>query len=68
MYPYYDSGQIIGFLGGLKGAAEYEVLNGIPGSGVEGMDAQTIAHLFMILLVILGNLGYFLERRSESGK
>jgi len=68
MYPYYDSGQIIGFLGGLKGAAEYEVLNRIPGSGVQGMDAQTIAHLFMILLVILGNLGYFLERRSESGK
>jgi len=64
MYPYHDSGQIIGFLGGLKGAAEYESLMGEPGEGIKGMDAQTIAHLFMVLMIIIGNIGHFAERRG----
>jgi hypothetical protein len=68
MYPYYDSGQIVGFLGGLKGAAEYEALISSPGSGIRGMDAQTIAHLFIVLMVIVGNVGYFFQRRAERGQ
>jgi hypothetical protein len=67
MYPYYDSGQIVGFLGGLKGAAEYEALISSPGSGIRGMDAQTIAHLFIVFMVIVGNIGYFFQRRAEKG-
>jgi len=65
MYPYHDSGQIVGFLGGLKGAAEYESLMGEPGEGIKGMDAQTIAHLFMVLMIIIGNIGHFAERRGS---
>lgn len=68
MYPYYDSGQIVGFLGGLKGAAEYEALISSPGSGIRGMDAQTIAHLFIVFMVIIGNMGYFFQRRAERGQ
>ncbi len=63
MYPYHDSGQIVGFLGGLKGAAEYETLVGQPGEGIKGMDAQTIAHLFMVLMIVIGNVGHVIERR-----
>jgi len=68
MYPYHDSGQIVGFLGGLKGAAEYEALVGAPGEGIRGMDAQTISHLFIVLMIILGNVGYAMTRwRARTG-
>lgn len=68
MYPYHDSGQIVGFLGGLKGAAEYEALVGAPGDGIRGMDAQTISHLFIVLMIILGNAGYAVTRlRARTG-
>jgi hypothetical protein len=61
-YPFLASGQIVGLLGGLKGAAEYEILIKRPGMGQKGMDAQSISHLVIILLVILGNATYFLRK------
>jgi len=61
-YPFLASGQIVGLLGGLKGAAEYEILIKKPGMGQKGMDAQSISHLVIILLVILGNATYFLRK------
>ena len=39
---YIRSGQLKGFLGGLRGAAEYEQLVGYPGQGLAGMDAQSM--------------------------
>jgi len=63
-YPYLSSGQIKGLVGGLKGAAEYEILIQRPGMGVKGMDAQSIAHLMILLLVVLGNVLYFLGKRK----
>jgi hypothetical protein len=66
IYPYYQAGQISGFLGGLKGAAEYEKLIGQPGMGIRGMDAQSIAHALMLVFILVGNIGYFLVRRAQS--
>jgi len=63
-YPFLSSGQMIGLLGGLKGAAEYEILIEKPGMGQRGMDAQSVCHLVIILLVIVGNVGYFRRRSS----
>jgi hypothetical protein len=65
IYPYYNAGQIPGFLGGLKGAAEYEKLVDRPGLGIKGMDAQSVAHLLMLSFIVIGNIGYFLSRRHE---
>lgn len=62
-YPYLSSEQIIGLVGGLKGAAEYEILIDKPGMGGKGMDAQSVAHVVILLLVVLGNVSYFLGRR-----
>jgi hypothetical protein len=62
--PFLDSGQLAGLIGGLKGAAEYESLLGVPGAGTRGMDAQSSAHLAIILLVIMGNVAYFATRRK----
>lgn len=65
IYPYYQAGQIPGFLGGLKGAAEYEKLVGEPGLGFKGMDAQSVAHTLMLVFILVGNVGYFMSRRAE---
>jgi hypothetical protein len=63
MYQYLQSGQIAGLVGGLQGAAEYETLIARPGSATLGMPAQAWAHGLIILLLIVGNLGYLLSRR-----
>lgn len=99
VYPYLQTGQFVGALGGLKGAAEYEELvevfamNGLDFSkkkarNIEwtskqytlsevhykykkariGMDAQAIVHLLIILFIIIGNIGYFLDLRQKKQK
>jgi hypothetical protein len=65
--PYLQSGQLTGILVGLRGAAEYEILTGLPGSAAAGMDAQSMAHLLLIGFILLGNAAYFI-RRSQGGK
>lgn len=64
-YVYYQSGQLVGILNGMRGAAEYEQLMERPGQGVVGMSSQSIAHLVIIVFVILGNIGYFAGRRRR---
>ena len=63
--PYYQSGQLVGLLGGLKAAAELETLVGKPEKAVAGMDAQSIAHVVIIIFVIMGNLFYFIDRSKK---
>ncbi len=63
--PYVASGQMHAMVGGLRGAAEYEELIGIGGSGQRGMLAQTGAHLYVILLIIVGNVLYFRRRYTK---
>ena len=65
LYPYLKAGQLIGLIGGLKGAAEYEKLVEKPGKATLGMNAQSIAHIAIILLVIFGNVVYLLSRRKS---
>jgi len=66
LYPYLKAGQLVGLIGGLKGAAEYEKLISKPAKATLGMNAQSIAHLAIILLVVFGNVIFLLEKhRSE---
>lgn len=64
-YPYLQTDQIFGLLGGLKGAAEYEMLVKTPGPAVEGMKVQIVAHAIIILFIVVGNIGFFATRRSQ---
>ena len=64
-YPFYQSKQIFGLMGGMKGAAEYEKLTNNPGLATEAMGVQTYAHLVIIAFIIIGNLGYFLDKRAR---
>ncbi len=62
-YPYVSSGQLVGLLGGLKGAAEYETLVGMPADATKGMDAQSIVHALIVVFILIGNVAYFLSKR-----
>ncbi|OGC91468.1 MAG: hypothetical protein A2142_04390 [candidate division Zixibacteria bacterium RBG_16_48_11] len=69
-YPYYQTGQLKGLMGGMKGAAEYEKLVGVMGLGTRGMDAQSVSHLMVFAFILIGNLAYFtlkFMKRKESG-
>jgi len=54
--PYLASGQLQGMLGGLTGAAEYEQLLGVDGRAARGMNAQSLAHAFVVLCIVAGSL------------
>ncbi|MCX6835760.1 MAG: hypothetical protein NTW07_11645 [candidate division Zixibacteria bacterium] len=62
-YAYVASGQFVGLLGGMRGAAEYEILIGKEADAVRGMQAQSLVHMLIIALVVLGNIGFFFSRR-----
>ena len=66
-YPYVQSGQLSGLLGGLKGAAEYETLIEYPGDATKGMDAQSIVHALIVVFILLGNVVYLLSLRTKRG-
>lgn len=78
-YAYLLSGQMVGLLGGLKGASEYERLfmDGYPEmkhiysraglyTAIKGMDAQTIDHTIILIFILIGNLAYFGTRGRKS--
>ncbi len=76
-YPYVNSGQFVGMLAGMKGAAEYEQLVmermtkgkmdwGLRNRGTESMSSQTSAHLAIMAFIIIGNIAFFSSRRRKS--
>lgn len=71
VYPYVETGQVVGLLAGMKGASEYEILvhEGKYSEGrrtaAQGMDAQSLGHLLIMIFIIIGNIGYFATRRSK---
>jgi hypothetical protein len=62
-YAYLQSNQLLGLLGGMAGAAEYEKLVGVSGSATNGMDAQSSVHLLVMFCILLGNLAHWAARR-----
>ena len=67
-YSYLQTKQLVGLLGGMKGAAEYEKLSSNPGRAMRGMDSQSIIHFAIIFFVVLGNISYFATRKREASK
>ena len=65
-YPLLKSGQLQGMMTGLKGAIEYEGLIGEPGFATRASASLSYAHLLIISLIILGNVGMVLERRQKA--
>lgn len=73
-YPYLQTGQLTGLLGGMKGASEYEFLVKEKGyskaqtPASQAMDSQSLAHLLILILIVLGNIGYFFIRKGTAKK
>lgn len=65
-YPYYQSKQVFGIIGGMKGAAEYESLCKNPGTATEAMKVQVFAHVVIIIFIFIGNLAYFIGKRKNA--
>ncbi len=65
-YSFLQTGQMVGLLGGMKGAAEYEKLTQNQDRANRGMDPQSIIHMIIILFIVLGNIGYFVSRQSRT--
>ncbi len=73
--PYVENGQIRGILAGMPGAAEYEELvktelksRGLmikSGEATSMMSAQSMAHVVIVILIILGNITYYLTRKNK---
>jgi hypothetical protein len=63
MYPYIQSGQLVGLLAGMKGAAEYEQIVQRPGLGLSGMVAQSYVHLMVVVFIVFANVVFFIEKR-----
>lgn len=71
-YPFLQTGQLSGMMSGMKGAAEYENLlleygyTEGTGKAETGMNSQTLIHLLIIFLIIIGNIGYLATRKRQT--
>jgi len=72
LFPYYPK-QMVGLMGGLQGAAEYEAalidrypqLSQRSRIASTSMGPQVTAHLVIIAFIIVGNITYLFERRRS---
>jgi hypothetical protein len=64
MYPWLNSGQMVGLLGGLRGGADYEILVDQPADATRGMPAQSVTHVLLIALIVAANVR-FIARRAK---
>ena len=77
-FAYYKAGQMFALLPGLKGAAEYEYLVEQKHANIaattaadvynagKGWDVQSIVYSIITLFIIIGNVGFLVERRQRS--
>lgn len=75
-YPYLNSGQFVGMLAGMRGAAEYEELAEtrmaelgkdwkLRRKGTEAMSSQAAAHMAIMLFIVAGNIAFVVTRRRK---
>jgi hypothetical protein len=65
---YLQSKQLHGLMGGMRGAAEYEMLINRPSRAAAGMSAQSLGHFLIIGFIIIGNIAYFATRKKKEEK
>ena len=65
-YPFLQSKQLVGLMGGLSAAAQYETLIKHKGTATDSMKPQTVVHALIIILIIIGNILYFVNRSKKT--
>jgi len=71
-YPYYPR-QLLGLMGGLKGAAEYEYAlmkrypkyQKLSHAALDKMGPQAVAHVVIMLFIIIGNVTFFVAKARK---
>ncbi|TEU14559.1 MAG: zinc-ribbon domain-containing protein [Anaerolineales bacterium] len=64
--PYHNSGQLVGLVSGLPSAARYEMkTNKWPSLAIASVDAQSVAHLAIVALIVLGSLASLVSARRK---
>jgi hypothetical protein len=61
-YTYVQSGQLVGLIGGLKGAAEYETLmHEKDGYATRVMNIQSVVHCIVVGFILVGNIAFLMS-------
>ncbi len=70
--PFYKAKQLIGLSAGMPGSAHYEKLvfpdgppEGVRLLGLAGYNVLNLGHIYIILLILAGNIAFFLTRPRE---
>lgn len=62
---FYNAGTILGIVAGSRGGAELELLTKFYGVGVATADVLSMTHMYLLVLIVLGNIAFF-SLRSQS--
>jgi hypothetical protein len=72
--PFFKADQLKGLSAGIPGSAQYEQLvfpdgppDGVRLLGTAGLNVLNLGHLFIVMLIIAGNIAYFLTQQREEG-
>ena len=71
--PYYKAGQLVGLAAGMPASAQYEKLTFLDPQpppeivperllGIEALNVLNLGHIFIVILIILGNLAFFITK------
>ena len=70
--PFYKAGQLAGLSAGMPGSAQYEKLvwpdgppEGTRDLATQAVNVLNLGHLFIIVLIVLGNVAYFATRPRQ---
>jgi len=70
-YPMLNSGIIVGILASTRGCMEYDQIGGLVGAcglSLATMDAQSLEHLWIVALMVVGNIGTIAMARKKRGE
>jgi hypothetical protein len=62
--PYYDTGQMLGIMDGIKGASDLEFITGHPGSAIRSSDILSFTQTLVLIFIIIGNVAYWMNKRE----
>lgn len=70
--PFYKAEQLVGLSAGMPGSAQYEKLvfpdgppDGVRLLATQAVNVLNVGHAFIIVLIVMGNVAFFLTRRPE---
>jgi hypothetical protein len=62
--PYYDSGQLLGIMDGVKGAADLEFITGHPGAAIRSSDILSFTQTLVLIFIVIGNIAYWMGKQE----